>query len=115
LFRGLGNIFYIKFEPGGWSWQISWPFLHAKTRLSSLRKRPQGKMLDTLDNFGVEVPISFFFERKAQTISIESCAFLRISGDWAVTGSEYYFHAFIIAETKTACHLKMALKHLSSV
>ncbi len=62
-------------------------------------------MLDPLELFGVEVPISFFVERKAQAISIESCTFLRIGGDWAVTGNKYYFHAFIIAETKMACQL----------
>ncbi len=64
-------------------------------------------MLDPLELFGVEVPISFLFERKAQAISIESCAFLCICGDWAVTGNKYYFHAFIIAETKTACHMRL--------
>ena len=36
LFRGLCNIFYVKFEPGGGSWQIGWPFVHTETRLSCL-------------------------------------------------------------------------------
>src|SRR6266516_318459 len=85
LFRSLSNIFNIKFEPGGESGQICWPFVHTKTRLGSLRKRPEGKLLDPLEIAGVEVFIVFFFERETQTLSIESGAFLRIRGDRAVT------------------------------
>src|SRR5690242_2387122 len=92
LLRGLGNIFDIKFEPGGGSWQMRWPFVHAKTRLCSLRKRPEGKSLDPFELFSVEVATRFFFEREAKALSIESYAFLRISGDWAVTGNKYDFH-----------------------
>ena len=62
-------------------------------------------MLDPLEIFSVQVSIRFFLERKTQTISIESCAFLHLSGDGAVTGNKYDFHACIIAETKMACQI----------
>ena len=90
----------------GGSWEMRWPFVHAKTRLCSLRKRPQGKMLDPFEIFGVVVPIGFFCKREAKAVSIESRAFLRLSGDWAVTGNKYDFHGCIIAETKMACSRK---------
>ena len=69
-------------------------------------------MLDPLEIFSVEVPVSFFLEREAQAISIESRAFLRLSGDWAVTGNKYDFHACIIAETKMACSMKLPRKSI---
>jgi hypothetical protein len=53
-----------------------------------LRKRPQGKSFDSFKLFSVEVAIIFFFERETKAPSIESQAFLRIRGDWAVTGNK---------------------------
>ncbi len=88
LFRCLGNVFNVKFQPGGGHGQIAGPFVHAKAGLSCLPKRPEGKRLDSIELFRVEVAIGLFLERETQALSIESCAFLSISDDWTVPGNK---------------------------
>ena len=88
LFRCLGNVFHVKFQPGGRRGQIARPFVHAKAGLGCLRKRPEGKRVDPFKLFRVEVAIGFFFERETQAVSIESRAFLRICGDRAISSNK---------------------------
>ncbi len=88
LFRGLSHVFHVKFQPGGGCGQIARPFVAAKAGRGCLRKRPEGKRLDSFELFRVEVAIGLFLERETQTVSIESCAFLCISDDRTVPGNK---------------------------
>ena len=99
FFRCRFYIFHIELEPCLGNRNVFGPRIRSEARLRSLRKRPQGKMLDPLHLLRMEIAALPLFKRHAEIFYIEFPARFVVLNDRAKTGDEQNFDTFRIFHT----------------